>query len=344
MKKKRIGMLSLLLCALTAVLCFAACSKDPGSDNSGSQSSKTVRISVVTTIFPEYDWTRQILGESTDDIDLKLLIGSGVDLHSYQPSVDDIMLISSCDVFVYVGGESDRWVTEALSQAQNKNMKVVKLIDVIGSAAKTEEAVEGMQEHDHDDNDSGSEHEESEYDEHIWLSVNNAALCCDAITDALSKAIPDKADTFRSNSESYKKQLSALDADYRAAVSEKGNADTIVVGDRFPFRYLVDDYNIKYFAAFSGCSAETEASFETIVFLAGKVDELKLGVIIQTESSDGSVAKTIRSNTKTADQNILTLDSMQSVTQENIQNGTTYLSFMKSNLAVLKEALGSVKS
>lgn len=329
MKRKIKSIIALLLCAAAAVLCFSGCGKD---------TSKNGKIRVVTTIFPEYDWTREILGDTGKDIDLRLLIGNGVDLHSYQPSVDDIMLVANCDVFVYVGGESDKWVTDALAQSTNKDMKVVKLMDVIGSSAKAEETVEGMQDHEDDDHD----HEDTEYDEHIWLSLRNASLCCDAITDALSKAMPDKASSLKANNENYKKQLSALDGEFKTAV-QKGSTDTIVVGDRFPFRYMTDDYSIKYFAAFSGCSAETEASFETIVFLSGKVDELKLGAIIKTEGSDGSVANTIRDNTKTADQKILTLDSMQSVTQENINNGTTYLSVMKNNLEVLSEALASVR-
>ncbi len=331
MKRKITVLIALLLCAAAAVFCFSGCGKDTAQNG---------RLRVVTTIFPEYDWTREILGDAEKDIDLQLLIGNGVDLHSYQPSMDDIMLVTNCDVFVYVGGESDKWVTDALAQASNKDMKVVKLMDVIGSAAKTEETVEGMQKHDDEDHDH--EHEEAEYDEHIWLSLKNASLSCDAITDALSKAMPDKAALFKANNESYKKKLSDLDAEYMEAV-QKGSTDTIVVGDRFPFRYMTEDYGIKYYAAFSGCSAETEASFETIVFLSGKVDELKLGSIIKTEGSDGSVANTIKDNTKTADQKILTLDSMQSVTQENIKNGTTYISVMKNDLEVLSEALNSVR-
>lgn len=333
MKKKMISVLALVVCAILTLLCFSGC---------GSETAASGKIKIVTTIFPEYDWTREILGKGSVDAELDLLIGNGVDLHSYQPSVDDIMLISNCDVFIYVGGESDKWVTEALSQAHNKDMKVVKLIDVIGSRAKAEETVEGMQEHDDHDHDD-HDHDEIEYDEHIWLSINNASLCCDAITEALAKAMPDKASALRSNCEAYKSQLNALDKEYRQSIKES-KTDTIVVGDRFPFRYLTEDYDLKYYAAFSGCSAETEASFETIVFLANKVDELKLGTIIKTEGSDDSVAKTIRDNTKTADQEILTLDSMQSVTWENINNGTTYLSSMKADLTTLCKALNSVRS
>lgn len=334
MKRKITCIIALLLCVTAVTLCFSGCTKD---------NAKSEKLRVVATIFPEYDWAREILGETEKDIDLRLLIGNGVDLHSYQPSMDDIMLVTNCDVFIYVGGESDKWVTDALAQSTNKNMKVVKLMDVLGKSIKAEETVEGMQENDHDhDDDHDHDHEETEYDEHVWLSLNNASVCCDAITDALSKAMPDKAASFKTNNENYKKQLSELDGEYKTAV-KNGSTDTIVVGDRFPFRYMTEDYNIKYYAAFSGCSAETEASFETIVFLSGKVDELKLGAIIQTESSDGSVAATIRDNTETADQKILTLDSMQSVTQENIKNGTTYLSVMKKDLEVLSEALSSVR-
>ena len=336
MKKRFLSIICLAVCAVLAAACFAGC---------GKETSKSGRLRVVATIFPCYDWAREIIGDDNDDIELVLLLGSGVDLHSYQPSVDDIMLISGCDVFVYVGGESDKWVTDALSQAQNKDMKVVKLMDALGGSARTEEAVEGMQEEAHGEHDDNGDNEgdEPEYDEHIWMSLKNASLCCDAIEAALSEAAPDKADAFKSRCGSYKEKLGALDGEYKAMMKEKAKTDTIVVGDRFPFRYLTEDYGLKYYAAFSGCSAETEASFETIVFLANKVDELKLGVVIKTEGSDGSVANTIKDNTKTADQKILTLDSLQSVTQEDIKGGMTYISAMKKNLEVLGEALGSVR-
>ena len=307
------------------------------------------KISVVTTIFPEYDWVREILGDKADNAEITMLLDNGVDLHSYQPTADDIVKISDCDLFIYVGGESDGWVEDALKNATNKNMKVINLLDVIGDSVKTEEVVEGMQEtehdHDHEDadeHDDAEEHEheeEVEYDEHVWLSLRNAETLCDAISDALQQIDPDNKDTYAANSDAYVKKLSALDADYQAAV-DGATYKTVLFGDRFPFRYLVDDYGLSYYAAFVGCSAETEASFETISFLAKKVDELKLPCVLTIEGAQHKIAETIVQNTTAKNQKVLTMDSMQSTTSKDVANGATYLSIMEKNLSVLKEALG----
>ena len=172
-----------------------------------------------------------------------------------------------------------------------------------------------------------------------WLlSLKNSSLIVDKIAEALKKADTQHADAFQTNADAYKNKLNELDKQYQDAV-DKASVKTLLFGDRFPFRYLTDDYKLDYYAAFVGCSAETEASFETITFLAGKADELQLKAIMQIETSDGSIAKTVRDNTKTKDQTILTLDSLQSVTSERAKNGETYLSIMTANLDILKEAL-----
>lgn len=468
------------------------------------------KISVVTTIFPEYDWVREILGDKADNAEIALLLDNGVDLHSYQPTADDIIKISDCDLFVYVGGESDEWVDEALKNATNKDMKVINLLDVLKDTVKTEAAKPGMQAeegHNHgyshfDDSDvqdrtlfdwdgdwqsvypylqegildevmerkaengsktaeeyrayyetgyktdvsqitidaesrtmcfvkngvavkatyeykgyqiydyasgsrgvryffeatggdadapkfvqfsdhgigpgkaehfhiysgndgfdalsqemdnwptyyptdmSGSEikedmleHEEKEYDEHVWLSLKNAETLVGAISNALQELDPDSKDTYAANADAYVQKLSALDAEYRKAVSA-GTYKTVLFGDRFPFRYLADDYGLNYYAAFAGCSAESEASFETISFLAKKVDELKLPCVLTIEGAQHKIAETIVKNTTEKNQKVLTMDSMQSTTSQDVANGTTYLSVMEKNLDVLKEALG----
>ena len=296
-------------------------------------------IKVVTTIFPIYDWVREVAQDDVD-INLDLLLDNGVDLHSYQPTAKDIMDISDCDIFIYVGGESDEWVDDTLAQADNKNMTVLDLMDILGDKAKEEEVKEGMQEDDHEHEEGKEEeHEEGpEYDEHVWLSLKNTSLFVDKIAEALSKADPQHAEVFKTNAASYQEKLSALDTQYQQAV-DSAAVKTLLFGDRFPFRYLTDDYGLDYYAAFVGCSAESEASFETISFLSGKVDELNLKSIMQIETSDGSIAKTVKENTKTKDQQILTLDSLQGVTSDRIQAGETYLSVMESNLTVLKQAL-----
>ncbi|MDR0221264.1 MAG: metal ABC transporter substrate-binding protein [Lachnospiraceae bacterium] len=304
---------------------------------SQADTNKEGKTSIVCTIFPQYDWIRQILGNQADNFDLTLLLDDRIDLHSYQPSVDDIVKISSCDLFIYVGGESDEWVEDALAGATNENMIVISLLEEMGDQAKEEEIIEGMEEEEEEEGDEEGE-EEAEYDEHVWLSLKNTALLCPAIADALSSLDSKNAEKYQSNLAAYLDKVAALDGEYQTAVSA-APIKTLLCGDRFPFRYLVDDYGISYFAAFPGCSAETEASFETIVFLAEKVDEYGLNTIIVTESADQTIAKTIRANTESKDQQILVMDALQSVAASDIAGGATYLAVMQSNLDVLKEAL-----
>lgn len=498
--KKRI---SIILAVVMALLCLAACGQ-----NKSKYSSKNDKIKVVTTIFPEYDWVREIAGENSN-VDITMLLDNGVDLHSYQPTAEDIMKISSCDMFIYVGGESDEWVEDALKESVNKNMKVINLLDVLKDTVKTEEAMPGMQSeegHNHgyshfDDSDvqdrsltdwsgewqsvypyiengdldevmerkaeSGDktaeeykkyyetgyktdvekmsingeegtmeftkngvtskakyeykgykiydyssenrgvryffesvdnasdapkyvqfsdhgispskaehyhiyagndsfdalseemdnwptyypagmtsneikedmlEHEEKEYDEHVWLSLRNAEKLCDAIADSLCDIDSENKNVYSTNAAVYKNKLKELDDQYQNVVKNSTNK-TLLFGDRFPFRYMVDDYGLKYYAAFAGCSAESEASFETISFLAKKVDELGLKNVMTIEKSDKKIANTIISNTKNKNQKIFELNSLQSTTSKDVKNGVTYLSVMKSNLNVLKEAL-----
>ncbi|MBO4914286.1 MAG: zinc ABC transporter substrate-binding protein, partial [Oscillospiraceae bacterium] len=275
-------------------------------------------------------------GDNKDNVELTMLLDSGADLHSYQPTADDMIKLSSCDVFIYVGGESDEWVEDALESAVNKNMLVIDLLDVLGDAVKEEELVEGMQ--GEEEEESGEGEEEVEYDEHVWLSLKNAAVLCDAIAGALAKLDAANADVYAANKDAYVAKLNALDAQYAAAVSA-AKVRTLLFGDRFPFRYLADDYGLDYYAAFVGCSAETEASFETIVFLSGKVDELGLNTVLTIESGDGKIARTIVENTAAKSAQVLKMDSMQSTTAQNIADGATYLGAMEYNLAVLKQAL-----
>ena len=306
-----------------------------GSDK-GTAKGNTDKLSIVTTIFPEYDWVREILGDKVKDAEVTMLLDNGVDLHSYQPTAQDIMKISSCDLFIYVGGESDGWVEEALHTAVNKDMTVINLLEVLGDRVKAEEIVEGM-EHEDEDHDHDHEHEE-EMDEHVWLSLRNAEVLCDAIADALSKIDADNANVYENNVKAYKEKLAALDGKYTETVGSAA-FKTVLFGDRFPFRYLTDDYGLTYYAAFSGCSAESEASFETVLFLAGKVNELKLPSIMTIEGANGKIAETVKNNTESKDQQILTLDYMQSVTSKNVNEGASYLKIMESNLEVLKKAL-----
>ncbi len=323
-----------VLAAAFVAISFPACAA--GFSSSG-------RISVVCTIFPQFDWTRRIIGELEREIDLTLLLDSGIDLHSYQPSADDIIKISSCDLLIYVGGESELWIDDALREPINDNMVVINLLRELGDGVKEEEIVKGMEDdhdHDHDhDHEHDDDHEHTaEYDEHIWLSLANAEYLTGIIAEKLSEVDPENADAYAANASAYIAEIRALDDEYR---SEIDNAEhkTLLFGDRFPFRYLTDDYGLDYYAAFPGCSAETEASFNTIAFLSRMVDELNLGCVLIIEGSSRKIAETIVRNTQKKNQKILTLDSMQSITPSDIRKGVTYLSIMQKNLDVLSEAM-----
>jgi zinc transport system substrate-binding protein len=305
----------------------------------GSQTTPTTdtdQLSIVCTIFPEYDWVKNLLGDEAKNAELTLLLDSGVDLHSYQPTADDIIKISTCDMFIYVGGESDAWVEDALKEATNKDMVVINLLEVLGDSVKEEEVVEGMEAE--EEPDAEEQEEEPEYDEHVWLSLKNAKLLCSYIAQQLALIDEANAQRYTNNADAYIAKLDALDAEYQTAV-DSARVKTVLFGDRFPFRYLVDDYGLAYYAAFLGCSAETEASFETVAFLAEKVDELELHSVLTIEGAGHRIAETIIGNTAEKDQAILTMDSMQSTTSADAANGATYLSIMQSNLDVLKTAL-----
>ena len=328
--------ITLMLVAVLAVCALSGC----GTSKSG-EDTKDKKIKIVTTIFPEYDWVMQILGDKADKADVTMLLDKGVDLHSYQPSTADIAKISEADVFIYVGGESDEWVEDVLKEAKNKKLKVINLMDVMGDKAKEEEVKEGMQEEEEEHAEEakdGKEEEEVEYDEHVWLSLKNAKIFTKKIADVLSEVDKDDAKTYQANYENYAKKLDDLDKKYAEAVASAKNK-TLVFGDRFPFRYLVNDYGLDYYAAFVGCSAESEASFETVTFLAKKIDELGLGNVLTIEGKNHKIAKTVVDNTKNKDQKVLTMDSMQSTTSKDVKDGATYLGIMEKNLEVLKEAL-----
>ena len=310
--------LSLVL-ALVMLFSLAAC----------SGAARRARVQIVTTSFPLYDWTRNIVGD-TEGVEITWLMDSGVDPHSFQPTTKDLVFVSDCDVFVYVGGESEAWADDAVSSMKNENALVVKLLDGLQEAALAEEDVPGAEpEHE--------EEEEGALDEHIWMSLRAAQLCVTMICDALCAVDSENAETYTENAEHYCDALHELDHDYASAISES-KLDTILVADRFPFRYLAEDYDLNYYAAFAGCSAETEASFQTVLGLSQKADELGLPVILVTENSTGDIAEAVSEGSQN-EPPVRTLDSLQSVTAELAADGVTYLSVMESNLEVLKEAL-----
>lgn len=310
------------------LLCIPVLTGCANSDNNIDPDA----IKVVCTVFPEYDWVREIVRE-TENISITLLADNGTDFHSYQPSTEDIVTISTCDVLIYVGGESDEWIDDVLENSVNSDIKIVRLADMLGDELLDEpETFEEEHEHKHEE-----EHEA--FDEHVWLSLRNAEKFCRCIADALAEADSDNAEIYKSNTEEYTERLHDLDSEFTDKISS-AKRNTVVFGDRFPFIYMMEDYAIDYYAAFPGCSSEADASFDTVVKLAGKVDEETISAILTIENSDCNIADSIISNTITeSEKHILSLDSMQSVSRDDIESGKTYLSTMEKNLNVIMEAL-----
>nr|WP_315049493.1 metal ABC transporter substrate-binding protein [uncultured Lachnoanaerobaculum sp.] len=357
--KKYIGIgLSILVAIMMVLGCAKKESTGSSEAESGSsvtesssaaesKSEETKKLSIVTTIFPAYDWVKQVVGDNKN-VEISFLIDKGVDLHSYQASAADIAKITDSDLFVYVGGESDDWAEDIIKE--NPNLKYINMVDSIGEAALAEELVEGMQdeeEHDHEGEEHAHEegehaHEEGEHedgeeeiDEHVWLSIKNAETIVSAIEAKLAEIDPDNKAEYEKNANDYLAKLDELDKEYKDTLSSIQNK-TIIVGDRFPFRYLVNEYGINYYAAFKGCDAGSEASFETVKFLANKMDELNMTDIFIIDGSKGDLAKTIVDNTKDKNAKVLVLDSMQSTKSS---DNASYLDIMKKNLEVLKEVL-----
>lgn len=332
----------LVMASVLTVSAFCGCGASrtvADSDQKGGSvpenAANAAAYSIVCTTFPQYDWIRNIIGDDSDKFQLTMLLDQGTDLHSYQPTAEDIAKIADADMFVYVGGESDGWVDSALKEATNKDMKVVNMLDALGTAVKVEEVVPGMQAEEKEETEEG---EGPENDEHVWLSLRNAVTLTDVLSENIQEIDPANKEDYVENAGKYVDKLNDLDGRYTLTIS-KGKRQAILFGDRFPFRYMADDYGLTYYAAFVGCSTESEASFETITFLAQKADDLKLPVILTIEGADHNIAESIKNATESKNQEILTMNSMQSVTAEDVADGETYLNVMEDNLNVLSQAL-----
>ena len=332
----------LVMASVLTVSAFCGCGasrmaadSDQKEESVPKNAANAAAYSIVCTTFPQYDWIRNIIGDDSDKFQLTMLLDQGTDLHSYQPTAEDIAKIADADMFVYVGGESDGWVESALKEATNKDMKVVNMLDALETAVKVEEVVPGMQA---EEGEETEEREGPENDEHVWLSLRNAVTLTDALSENIQEIDPANKEDYVENAGKYVDKLNDLDGRYALTIS-KGRRQAILFGDRFPFRYMADDYGLTYYAAFVGCSAESEASFETITFLAQKVDDLKLPVILTIEGADHNIAESIKNATESKNQEILTMNSMQSVTAEDVADGETYLNVMEDNLNVLSQAL-----
>ena len=311
-------LLSILLTALL-LLTLTACGDD--KTPAKPHDDTTEQQQIVTTNIAAYDWLTE-LTQGSSAFQLTLL-GGGIDMHSYQPTTNDLIAMSTCDYLVFCGGESDAWVRDFM-QSSDTNMQYLSLLDALGEAACTSD-------HDHE-----HDHDETFYDEHVWLSLTNAQLYVLMMADTLSQLDPAGEDIYRQNAVNYSASLALLDAQYQDVVASAAR-HTILVADRFPFCYLVRDYGIEYYAAFPGCSSETNASFETIAFLADKVDELGLSTVLTIDKSDQKIANTVIQNTKAQDAQILTLNSLQTRDEGGII--MDYLAVMEQNLRVLEQAL-----
>ena len=320
---------------------------------------ETDKKSIVCTTYAQYNWLQEIIGENNSTFELTLLIKDGADLHSYQPTIQDLAKVSSADLFVYVGGESEQWVSDALKEAKNKNMLVVDMMDVLKERIKEEEHVEGMKEergHDHDEDDAEHEeheveHEEDEadheehgqeethsvheIDEHVWTSPLNAVKIVEQIKEELCEIDSENAPDYEENAEAYIAQLKELDREFQDVV-DHSKRKLMIFGDRFPFRYFAEAYGLDYYAAFSGCASDTEPSAATMAFLINKVQDENIKTVLKMELSNENIAKAIAEATNA---DVKEFYSCHNLTAEQFADGETYLSLMEKNVETLREVL-----
>lgn len=326
-------------CLLTG--CVSAGTSGTGAGASGEEQDQE-RISVVTTIFPQYDFVREIAG---DLVDLKMLLKPGEETHSYEPTPQDIIAIQKSDVFIYVGGENDAWVEDILESMPESQMRTLRLMDCVDTVE--EEYVEGMdgaaghshdheEEHDHED---GDEHEEGEsvheIDEHVWTSPVNASAIVADIAQLLSQTDPENRTVYEENAAAYEEKLAELDTRFHDIV-DSADRNLLVFGDRFPFRYFADEYGLEYYAAFPGCASDTEPSAATIAFLINKVRDEQVPAVLKMELSSDNIASAIAEATGTE---VRTFYSCHNLSAEDFENGENYLSMMEKNAETLKEVL-----
>lgn len=320
-------LISILLIALLIITVSAGCQSKDKVKSEAEVPDRSEKISVVATIFPQYDFTRQIAG---DKAEVTMLLKPGAESHSFEPTPQDIIKIQNCDVFIYVGGENDEWVDSILDSIDQSNIKVVKLLDCVDVLG--EEVKEGMEA---EAEDHGEGEDDVEYDEHVWTSPQNAVTITNVIRDVLCFVDVPNAEAYQANAENYTKQLNQLDAAFRDVV-DNANRKTIVFGDRFPLRYFTEAYGLDYWAAFPGCSTESEPSAATIAYLADKIKAEKIPVVFQIELSSGNVAQSIAEATGAK---VMTFYSCHNLSKTDFENGATYLSLMEKNVEALKEAL-----
>lgn len=312
-----------------AVIVFALMMAACNTQNREKEDS----VSIVCTVFPAYDWTCELLSGTTNHAEIEYLFDNGADLHSFQPGADDYVKIAESDVFIYFGGPGAGWIEEALANSNNNSRIVIDLSQTEGVTLLENTA----ETHNHEDDKEHAEHthdDELGYDEHIWMSVDNAEVCVEKIAQELCRMMPDESTVINENRNAYRMKLQVLRKSYEDFVSGQ-NEPYMLVADRFPFRYLTEEFGISYDAAFAGCQTEAEADFDMIIRLAAIAEEKELSAIIVTEVSDQKLAESVWDNTAKKDGAIFALDSMQAVTASDIEEGASYLSIMEKNLDVI---------
>lgn len=357
MKKRRVRDF-LLAGSLILGMMLTGCgmSGQQTEQNGGKEQNKVEneKISVVATIFPQYDFVRQIAGEN---VELKMLLKPGEETHSYEPTPQDIIAIQNSDLFIYVGGENDAWVEDILESMPDNGRKTLKLVDCVDTVE--EEHVEGMKEergHDHDEDDAEHEeheveHEEDEadheehgqeethsvheIDEHVWTSPLNAVKIVEQIKEELCEIDSENAPDYEENAEAYIAQLKELDREFQDVV-DHSKRKLMIFGDRFPFRYFAEAYGLDYYAAFSGCASDTEPSAATMAFLINKVQDENIKTVLKMELSNENIAKAIAEATNA---DVKEFYSCHNLTAEQFADGETYLSLMEKNVETLREVL-----
>ena len=312
--------------SLAIILCFVS-----GCTNKNSVNKEIVednKLNIITTNFPPYDFVRQI---GQDKVNVKMLLKPGEESHSYEPTPKDIKDIQNSDLFIYIGGENESWINDILNSMGDNKPDTLKLLETVPTVE--EEIVEGMED-EHEEEHNHTEHNHT-IDEHIWTSPKNAIIIVEEITKILKIKNSENTNFYDENANNYIKELNNLDLKFKEVV-ENGKRNTILFGDRFPFRYFADEYGLNYYAAFSGCSTETEASPKTVGFLIDKVKEENLPIVFTIEFSNGKIANSI--SEATGAKKVL-LNSGHNITKEQFESGVTYLSLMKENVEILKEAL-----
>ena len=295
-----------------------------------SKRNSVEKIAVVATNFPAYDFVRAV---ADDKAEVKMLVKPGAETHDFEPSPGDIIDIQKSKLFVYTGGESDEWIEDVLDDIDAGKVKMLKMMDAV--KVVEEEVVSGMEGDEHDNEHEHHDEGKTEYDEHVWTSLRNASKIVESIKEELVKISPENREEFEQNAKKYTEKLAELDRKFREIV-EAGERKVVVFGDRFPLRYFVDDYGLEYYAAFPGCSEQTEASSRTVAFLVDKVKTEKIPVVFAIEMGNGELARTIANE---AGAKVLTFNALHNVSLDDFKNGRTYVEMMEENLDVLEEAL-----